>query len=228
MRFSLNPTQPGTYSDLPLSIYENTALQVNTSVNGMTVLELSKPISTASLITDFTVRSYTGKAVSEDRIPDIWCTNPLPTVSERCRTLIEHMDPDTHQFVPITIRDAQTNTPLHGQYYSLICGRLLEITPKKEPASAEQTDIYGMSGQPTSPSEKVLGQIVAHLIEIREFLQNLPLWRLNTCNINGAPIGEREVLYTNEALIRNAGKHGLKGFKVSSKGVWRDVHRVCD
>ena len=105
--FSLVSECADGFIDLPLSDYEQKSEPiVNLSSQTMKVAHLPHSYSPPSFIREFATQAHSrGRAVTATKIPDFWSTNPLPTVSDRLRVLIEDLDPGVHRFVPIVMRD---------------------------------------------------------------------------------------------------------------------------
>lgn len=230
--FSLVSECADGFIDLPLSDYEQKSEPiVNLSSQTMKVAHLPHSYSPPSFIREFATQAHSrGRAVTATKIPDFWSTNPLPTVSDRLRVLIEDLDPGVHRFVPIVMRDRVSGEVLaDGAYHLLLCGRLVEIDPAINQVSKDNCDVFGFAYPSTQGSDNIEARIYQTIVSdtsIHRTLSEFPLWRFNTRSIENFPFGCREILYSNARLVKAAQALKLRGFNETKGLTTRDVNHV--
>jgi hypothetical protein len=184
------------------------------------------------MISRWAVHAHSGKkTIAGKKIPELWSTNPLPTVSGRCKDMIEAVDPGVHYFAPIHLIDRATGDEYSDvDFYLMICGRLVEIDPAATAIASDKTDIFGLVFPSTADHVRALEARIYQAIvadsQIQTALKGLPLWRFNTRSIENLPFGSREILYANDALLDAAKKAKLSGFKETAGMTQRDVNHV--
>lgn len=211
------PRPEGDFTSIGLVGYEHLAEElVDAKIpSGLSVKCLKRPVVFEQFCPECSVlgRGRKQKKPNLDKIPDFWTTDPLPTVSQAFKTLIESMDPGVHQFFPLKMYVYGSDTRVEQtQFYLFICGRFIDIPCYPRLPKQGTTDL--------PVGDESFLYVMRHVQERRDYqayLATIPLWR-NSHN--------RGTYFVNEALLKMAQQYPLKGFKETSKGVHRDVCHV--
>ncbi len=202
------------FSSLDLNQYEYLSEedQGGGKIPNLVVRLLHRQIDTSGLETERCIKvSDENKDFDVLSQPDFRTTNPLPTITERCKEFIEQIDPDVHQFQKFKLYHGITGEVIdHTNFYFFICGRLLEIVPDASPLTSDMTDI------PVLSDTNSLHTIVRNK-ELQEFVETLPLWCL---------FRKRNTYYSNADFIQNAKKNNLIGFEETEGNTTGDIQHV--
>ncbi|MEM8798054.1 MAG: hypothetical protein AAGE61_20985 [Pseudomonadota bacterium] len=153
-----------------------------------------------------------GKDPKIERFPDFWTSESAVTVTGKCKSFIEEVDPGVHQFIPFTVYKRNTHEPYEEPaFFRFICGRFIQLPRNPGPLSDAMGDIWDLrKGGPGIMDEYHFLRSIVERPDISEFIEQFPLWQL----YEG---GAERTHFANEYFIRSAEKHGLRGFKESSK-----------
>jgi len=218
-----------------LALYQRDKIEVpqKEPVPGLKVYTYPKAFDRSKVYESFFTQSNDNrKPVDENKIPDFWVTNPIPTVTQRCRDLIEELDPGVHQFVPIEVYCKKTKKRREAtNYYSFICGRLLTIKPHDEVLPPEHTDVFlSFGGYFMGETGELLSKTLHAIYDnpsIQEAISAFPVWHFANGSQDGfKSIGSYGQYFINERFLKTAQQRGFRGFKETSGKIVRDVHHV--
>ncbi|MEM8838534.1 MAG: hypothetical protein AAGE89_10615 [Pseudomonadota bacterium] len=182
-------------------------------ISGVKVYRLDDPIDSEKVNTPHELLSSAGgKDPKIERFPDFWTSESAVTVTDRCKSFIEEVDPGVHQFIPFTVYKRNTREPYEEPaFFRFVCGRFIQLPRHPEPLTEAMGDIWDLrtDGSGIADEYHFLRSIIERT-DIQEFLQQFPLWQLYEGGIE-------RTHFANEVFIRSAQKRGLKGFKESSK-----------
>ena len=205
------------FISIPLSGYEDLCVEDESAKapEDMSVKLLKQGVQFDNFCSshDIAGRGRNEKKPKLEKVPDFWTTDPVPTVTEEFKNLIEKQDPGIHQFIPLETYIYGSDIKVdHTRFYLFICGRVVTFPWHSQLPEKDSIDIGALSDEMVRWM-----RMVQEKPDYQAFLETLPFWRIGH---------HRGTYFIRQDLLKHAQKAGLKGFKETSKGVQRDVYHV--
>ncbi len=179
---------------------------------------LGQPADTSGLVRHLAFlklgRDFKKKDPDPKKIPDFWTAQPLPLITEACRNMVEEVDPDIHQYFPVSLTtDPGGERIAETTFFLFICGRLIDI-PMNDQASDPSTH----DTQTIETFYLCRWRTIQERPDIQAYLEKMPIWRFRDRG--------RSDFYINKRFLDAAHQQCLKGFEETSNGIPRDIQHV--